>query len=53
MTYGLTPRPVHDDDVAAVLAALAQLRRETPVPDATPVWRFSGRWFAPTRVARR
>ncbi len=52
MTYGLTPRPVHDDDVAAVLAALAQIHRDAPVPDATPVWRFSGRWFSSTRPAR-
>jgi hypothetical protein len=37
---------VHDDDVAAVMAALSQLRREAPVVDVTPRWRFSGRWFA-------
>ena len=45
MTYGLPPRPLNEEDVAAVLAALAQVRRETPVADATPSWRFSGRWF--------
>ncbi|HET9089637.1 MAG TPA: hypothetical protein VFN54_04990 [Acidimicrobiales bacterium] len=45
MTYGLTPRPLYEEDVAAVLVALAQVRRDAPVVDATPAWRFSGRWF--------
>ena len=52
MTYGLAPRPLHEEDVAAVVAALAQVRRETPVPDTTPPWRFSGRWFHLGAVAR-
>ena len=55
MTDGLTPRPLYEDDVAAVMAALAQVRREAPIVDVTPPWRFSGRWFhhgalAPTRT---
>jgi hypothetical protein len=45
VTYGLTPRPFYDEDVAAVMAALGQVRREVPLVDVTPVWRFSGRWF--------
>ena len=53
MTYGLTPRPVVDEDVAAVLAALAQVRREAPVVDVTPPWRLSGRWFHRGALAGR
>ena len=45
MTYGLRARPLYEEDVAAVVAALAQVRREAPAVDATPPWRFSGRWF--------
>lgn len=52
MTYGLAPRPLYEEDVAAVMVALAQVRRETPVVEATPAWRFSGRWFHHGALAR-
>ena len=45
MTYGLPPRHLYEEDVAAVMAALGQVRRETPTVETTPAWRFSGRWF--------
>ena len=49
MNYGLAPRPeLGPDETAAVIAAVQELLRAPMVDtvvDATPVWRFSGRWF--------
>ncbi len=51
MSYALSPRPELGPDETAALVAVAQelLREsnETVVTiDETPIWRFSGRWFA-------
>ncbi len=47
---GLRPRPeATAGEVAAVTAAYHQWRSSLPVLssiDRTPVWRFSGRWYA-------
>ena len=52
MNYALAPRPeLGPDETAAVVAAVEELLRARVVAvadadaDATPVWRFSGRWF--------
>ncbi len=49
MSYGLTPRPtLPEEELAAVIAAAEVLLRQEVrrVPDPTPAWRFSGRWFS-------
>ncbi|MDE3065905.1 MAG: hypothetical protein KGJ36_09540 [Acidobacteriota bacterium] len=48
MTHGLPPRPtLPEDELAAVIAAAEEVLRQEVrrVPDSTPSWRFSGRWF--------
>ncbi len=49
--------PLSEEEMAAVVIAIELLRTPRPVgeetADATPPWRFSGRWFeAPRRFSR-
>jgi len=48
---GLRPRALPTaEETAAVVAAYMSLQQrssEDVVVDTTPVWRFSGRWYAP------
>jgi len=50
MSYGLRPRVSASPEEIATVTAIARelLMRQlvAPAPDATPAWRFSGRWFA-------
>jgi hypothetical protein len=48
VTHGLPPRPsLSEEELAAVIAAAEEVLRQEVrrVPDQTPTWRFSGRWF--------
>ena len=56
MTYGLPPRPeLSSEELAAVIAAAEQILKsdKARVVDATPSWRFSGRWFNSGRYTLR
>ena len=56
MSNGLTPRPeLSLEDVAAVIAAGQNhfAQRAKGVPDVSPVWRFSGRWFSTQTLTNR
>ena len=51
MSYALTPKgSLPPEEMAAVVAAaqalIEQEVRELRVEETTPLWRFSGRWFA-------
>jgi hypothetical protein len=55
VSYNLPERPVlGDEERAAVAAAVEEVvRAQLVLPvDATPSWRFSGRWFNTARNVR-